>query len=223
MQDSRRPTGACQAACFLLKCPLTRNANSVFRRKGGESPNGKGGVQSRTTGAEGHPVCTSEALRARKIGEEAAKVARPILDGTGDSPPFLCTMRARGGGSRPQDRSEAQPGSTRSPGWRRAQSGINAEVDERTPVFCKVRRVRGHHLAILLILSPKTTTSYPTPEFAAGTSAPSYSSDAFGACRRRFSRHFVIRAVGSFAPCESNSSAHFIQFSWLPFRRLKSA
>lgn len=34
-------------------------------------------MQSRTTAAEGHPVCTSEALGARKNGEEAAKVARP--------------------------------------------------------------------------------------------------------------------------------------------------
>ena len=46
--------------------------NSVFRRKGGESPIVKGGSSSRTTGAEGHPVCTSEVLGARKIGEEAA-------------------------------------------------------------------------------------------------------------------------------------------------------
>ena len=59
----------------LCKCPLTRNAPSVFRRKGGESPNGQGGLQSRTTAAEGHPVCTSEALGARKIGEEVAEVA----------------------------------------------------------------------------------------------------------------------------------------------------
>jgi hypothetical protein len=46
--------------------------DSVFRREGSESPIVKRGSQSRTTGAEGHPVCTSEALRARKIGEEAA-------------------------------------------------------------------------------------------------------------------------------------------------------
>jgi len=34
-------------------------------------------MPSRTTGAEGHPVCTSDALGARKIGEEAAEVAWP--------------------------------------------------------------------------------------------------------------------------------------------------
>lgn len=76
LQESPATNGSLPGRRLLVKCPLTRNANSVFRRKGGESPKGQGGVQSRTTGTEGHPVCTSEA-RARKIGEEAAKVAWP--------------------------------------------------------------------------------------------------------------------------------------------------
>jgi len=63
--------------------PPYAKRNSVFRRKGGESPLVKGGSPSRTTGAEGHPVCTSEVLGARKIGEEAAEVAWPrsLTDG----------------------------------------------------------------------------------------------------------------------------------------------
>ena len=73
--DQRKPA---RGVHIFQMNPLLRNANSFFQRKGGESLNGKGGVQSRTTGAEGHPVCTSEE-RARKIGEEAAKVAWPDL------------------------------------------------------------------------------------------------------------------------------------------------
>src|SRR4051812_756173 len=49
-----------------------RETRQRFSAEGGRSPKGKGGVPSRTTGAEGHPVCTSEVLGARKIGEEAA-------------------------------------------------------------------------------------------------------------------------------------------------------
>ena len=40
---------------------------------------------SKAAGTEEHPVCTSEALRARTIGEEAPKVAC-ILDGLGILP-----------------------------------------------------------------------------------------------------------------------------------------
>jgi len=60
-------------------------------------------VQSRTTAAEGHPVCTSEVLGARKIGEEAAKVAWPrSLTARGIHPRIgLSHERARGGLSRP--------------------------------------------------------------------------------------------------------------------------
>jgi len=36
---------------------------------------------------EGHPVCTSEALRARKIGEEPYRSPKGILDAAGDAPP----------------------------------------------------------------------------------------------------------------------------------------
>ena len=48
-----------------------RETRTAFLGGGGESPNGQGGAGSRTFGAEGHPICTSEALRARKIGEAA--------------------------------------------------------------------------------------------------------------------------------------------------------
>lgn len=88
-------------AGFLLKCPLTRNANSVFRRKGGESPNGKGGAQSRTGGAGGLPGCTSEALRARKLGRDRSSRRRASFTARGILPPFFLRERARGGGSRP--------------------------------------------------------------------------------------------------------------------------
>ena len=37
---------------------------------------------------EGHPVCTSEALRARKIGEGPCRSPQGILDAAGDSPPL---------------------------------------------------------------------------------------------------------------------------------------
>lgn len=40
------------------------------------------------TGAEGHPVCTCESLRARKIGEGAGEVAWPDPLRSGDSPPL---------------------------------------------------------------------------------------------------------------------------------------
>ena len=69
--------GACRRhdASFLSEfgnAPLRETRPAFFGGRRGERPNGKGGMQSRTIGAEGHPVCTSEALGARKIGEEAA-------------------------------------------------------------------------------------------------------------------------------------------------------
>ena len=96
----RRPTGAMLPAGFLLKCPLTRNANSVFRRKGGASPNGKGGAQSRTGGAGGLPGCTSEALRARKLGRDRTSRRRASLTARGILPRIAARAGERGG-SRP--------------------------------------------------------------------------------------------------------------------------
>jgi hypothetical protein len=72
----------------------------LFGRQG-RRPKQGGKSQSRTTGAEGHPVCTSEA-RARKIGEAAAQVARPDpLQAHGGTPPaFTCQNAAAPSGIR---------------------------------------------------------------------------------------------------------------------------
>ena len=73
--------------------PPPRNANSVFRRKGERKPiDVRGGVPSRTNGAEGHPVCTSEALQARKIGEGPYRSPGLILDGPGVLPHWDCVI-----------------------------------------------------------------------------------------------------------------------------------
>ena len=79
--ESRR---APSAAKELEKSPcVKKRRHTLFWRRGDESPKSKGGGAVKDGGAEGHPVCTSEA-RARKIGEEAApSPAGFILDGAG--------------------------------------------------------------------------------------------------------------------------------------------
>ncbi len=79
------------SSCGVCVC-LAKNSPSAktqqrFLAEGGESQNGEGGAGSRTSGREGHPVCTSEALRARKIGEDPYRSPQGILDAAGDSPP----------------------------------------------------------------------------------------------------------------------------------------
>src|SRR5262245_36695060 len=51
-----------------------------FSAEGGREPKNCKGSQSKTTRAEGHPVRTREDMRARKIGEGAAGVARSHAD-----------------------------------------------------------------------------------------------------------------------------------------------
>ena len=113
--------------------PLTRNANSVFRRKGGESPNGQGGVSQGRPARRGTRSAQARFWeRGRSGGGRTGSVA-PILDGTGDSPLILAqkvgaaagirvrpsgrsTSGRKWGDSRPSQRTErlASPRVTRS-------------------------------------------------------------------------------------------------------------
>ena len=52
--------------------PFRETRTAFFGGRGARAQSGQGGAESRTFGTEGHPVCTSEALRTRKIGEGAA-------------------------------------------------------------------------------------------------------------------------------------------------------
>lgn len=63
---------------------VRNNAGAFFLAEGGDVAKEKG---SRTSGREGHPVCTSEARGARKIGEGPCRSTKSILDAVEDSPP----------------------------------------------------------------------------------------------------------------------------------------
>jgi hypothetical protein len=77
--------------------PLRETRTAFFGGRGAKAQSGQGGAESRTFGVEGHPVCTSDALGARKIGEEPHRTPEGILDAAGDSPP---ARKARAGFTR---------------------------------------------------------------------------------------------------------------------------
>jgi hypothetical protein len=106
MLVSRRPAGALTAARFSVdEIPLTRNATSVFRRKGGESPNTKGGAgvkDVRRGGATSAQARLCErGFASAEDGEGPRQTPQGILYSAGDAPPFFLRERARGGDSRP--------------------------------------------------------------------------------------------------------------------------
>lgn len=122
-----------------VEWPLTQTRTAFFGGRGAKARVMKGGSQSRTTGAEGtdlHKRGTSaegweEAANGRLLRSLMGGGCTPChpsknvgTEGVHFRPAGRSTMWAEGGDSRPSKRTGAiaQPVSTRSPGWRCAQS-----------------------------------------------------------------------------------------------------
>lgn len=114
-----RRTGAFRRVGFIDDSPLRETRTAFFGGRGAKAQMVRGERSQGRPARRGSRSAQARHERGRS-GRGPRRSPGLILDGAGVLPRFS-HERARGGDSRPQDRSRAQPGSTRSPGWRRAR------------------------------------------------------------------------------------------------------
>ena len=129
------PPGEISSAASLEISLYAKTRIAFFGERGAQAQMLRGSAvkDDRRGGAPGlHKRGTSAEDRG---GSRAGRVA-PILDGTGDSPPAFRTRGREGGVAVRRTGAIAQPGSTRSPGWRRASisNSSSRTCNERNPV-----------------------------------------------------------------------------------------